>query len=259
MWQQLPDNKYFSLPSLGSSDLKHILRSVAHYFAAKAQPRVETPAQRLGTLTHRAILQPELFSPSVAPKCDRRTKEGKATYEAFLAESEGRDVLSADEMATIDGMRNSANDHPQVSRWLSQGVAESSGEADYLSTRLRCKPDWRRDDLNLILDLKTTDDASPDAFARSVATFKYHLQCAVYMHISRQIWGVEPTYFWIAVEKTPPYTCAVYKPAPHMLAMGQTLMRRAIERWESAQERHDIEEGRLLLEQEIELPRWAWE
>ena len=69
--------------AISASGLKLFMRSPAHYYAAYLDPnRVErqpTPAMRLGTATHCAILEPTRFNAEYAvipESIDRRTKEG---------------------------------------------------------------------------------------------------------------------------------------------------------------------------------------
>jgi exodeoxyribonuclease VIII len=253
----MPQDDYFKLDALGSSDLSMILRSVAHYAAAKASERIETKALKLGTVVHKAVLEPLAFNPVVTPDVDRRTKEGKARYEQFLAESIGKDVLSADELSIVYGIKSACHDHPEVSELLSGGVAESVGISYYQKTKVRCRPDWRIDSQRILLDLKTTEDASPEAFAKTIASYKYHLQAALYCHIARDLWGESPRWYWIVAEKAPPYTVAVYQPDSAMLASGEALLARAVAQWESALERGAFDEGRLRKCELISLPIWA--
>ena len=78
-------------------------------------------------------------------------------------------------------------------------------------TWCRARPD-ALDPNGLIVDLKTSQDASPDAFARTAATFKYHLQAAWYidgLHAA----GVTPeqtAFAFVVIEKTPPHSVGTY-------------------------------------------------
>jgi exodeoxyribonuclease VIII len=91
--------EYHSLPSISKSGLDLIHRAPALYRYRRANPTPQTPAMRWGTLVHTAILEPETMADTyvTAPAVDRRTKEGKAAYEAFLAEWGSKEVITADE------------------------------------------------------------------------------------------------------------------------------------------------------------------
>jgi hypothetical protein len=64
--------------------------------------------------------------------------------------------------------------------------------------------------MNLILDLKTGIDVSPDGFARAVANFGYHRQAAYYIDGMRAITGEDWRMAFVGVEKDAPHLVAVY-------------------------------------------------
>ena len=80
----MPADHYHLHPAVGHSGLVRIMRSPAHYREYVAHPPEPTPAMQLGTAFHTALLEPDRFGQSfvVAPKFDRRTKDGKAAAEA---------------------------------------------------------------------------------------------------------------------------------------------------------------------------------
>lgn len=253
---------YLAAPALSSSDLKQVLRSPAHYIAYKANRMPETKAQRFGSLAHKAILEPAFFRPLVAPKVYRRTKEGKAAWEQFLAAAVDVDVVDADELLDIEGMVAAVKESPEAQKLLKTGVAEISAYASYGSVDLRCRPDWRCDSRRLLVNLKTAEDASPDAFVRQVANYKYHVQAAVEMYIAASIWQVPPTdlqYRWLVVEKEPPYAVSIFSPDAHMMATGFSLISRAVNLFHDAVSRDAFAESRFRYNEEISLPKWAWE
>jgi exodeoxyribonuclease VIII len=62
-----------------------------------------------------------------------------------------------------------------------------------------------------MVDLKTTRDASPRGFMRSIADYRYHVQAAWYLNGVEQATGKRPDQFiFICVESTAPYVVAVY-------------------------------------------------
>lgn len=253
---------YLSNPAMSSSDLKQVLRSPAHYIAYKADRPAETKAQRFGSLAHKAILEPRFYHPLVAPKVDRRTKEGKLAWEQFLASAVDVDVLDQDEYVAVEGMIAAVKESPEAQRLLKTGVAEISAYSSHGLIDIRCRPDWRCDERKLLVNLKTAEDASPDAFERQIASYKYHLQMAVETFICAMIWQIPSTdiqYRWLVVEKEPPYAVSVFSPDPHMLATGFSALNRAVLLWEDAVARDSIAESRFRYNEEVSLPRWAWE
>lgn len=63
----------------------------------------------------------------------------------------------------------------------------------------------------IILDLKTTKDASFDAFRRDIEKYNYHWQADYYRRGFTALYGTVPPYGWAAVENTEPYLAAFYE------------------------------------------------
>jgi exodeoxyribonuclease VIII len=103
-------------------------------------------------------------------------------------------------------MAGSVRSHQAAAALLRDGKAEQSFWWDDTPTGLRCKcrPDWYTG--NTIVDLKTTTDASPKGFARSVAQWRYHVQQNHYLAGT-----FADRFVFIAVEKTYPYAVGVYE------------------------------------------------
>jgi hypothetical protein len=215
------NEQYHADPAVSASHLHAIARSPYHYWSRYLDPNrkpVEpTAAMRLGSLMHCAVLEPDelLQRYGVAP--DRRTKAGKEQAERMA--TEGMEAVSESDMALALSMASSVRNHPAAAALLAQGKAEQSFWWDDLPTGLRCKcrPDWYYG--ATVVDLKTTTDASPAGFARSVATFRYHVQASHYL---AGLHGAE-RFVFIAVEKTAPYAVAVYELDAEAMAAGNEL------------------------------------
>lgn len=221
----LTNAEYHARPEVSKSGLDLIRRSPLHYWNRYLNPNriVEPPtaAMVIGSALHARVLEPHLYDDEyvVAPEgIDRRTKEGKLRWADFEAEADGKTVLKAEDAAQIEAMARAVHKHPAASAILRLPgkceqsyfwTDETSGEA------CKCRPDWHSDDRRLIADVKTTDDASPRGFMRSVIKYRYHVQAAFY---SQGI-GAEQ-FLFIAVEKKPPFAVAVYATPPELLEKG---------------------------------------
>lgn len=221
---------YHAHPAVSKSQLDELARSPAHFRARLDGERVitETPAMRLGTALHCAVLEPERFAFEYvgAPDFgDGRTKAAKEAKAAFEAEHEGRLVLSADEHAAVLGMSGSIAAHKTPSVLLGRSLRrEASVFWTDAETGIACRarPDVLSDDGRIIVDLKTTDDASPGAFERSIAKWRYHVQAAFYSDGVEAVRG-EPVeaFVFIVVERTPPYACGFYVLDEDALSVGR--------------------------------------
>lgn len=260
-WADVPFPDYLSAPGVGSSGLKMLLKSPAHYKADLESEDRETPAKRLGRIIHKAVLEPDDFRAVVSPDCEKRSKSGKAAHADAEAQAiEQRAVLvTADELKVIQGIKSSVWAHPSANALLSgPGRSEVSGWwMDPLSGELcKMRADWLRDD-HIIVDLKTTEDASPEKFAKSVANYGYDLQSAHYSNGHKAISGALcEAFIFIAVEKAPPYAVGVY-------AIGQDDLDRAnLRRQEALMKLADAKCARKWTAysdriEELQLPAWA--
>jgi exodeoxyribonuclease VIII len=106
--------------------------------------------------------------------------EAKAEW---LANNGQRTVLEPEEWDQLMNMRDAVMAHP-IARALLTGRPGKAEQSVYwvdqaTGVLCRCRPDFWRDD-NLIVDLKTTEDASPEGFAKSIANWSYDTQAAFY-------------------------------------------------------------------------------
>ena len=221
---------YHAHPAVSKSHLDLIARSPLHYWSRYIDPnRVipePTPAMRLGTALHTHVLELSRWDQeiAVAPACDRRTKAGKEAFAAFEASSTGKTVITADDAEQVMAMGRAIMRHPAAAMLLGlPGKAETTHMWTDAATGLECKcrPDWLTDDGAIVVDLKTTKDASPRGFRQSVAGYAYHKQAAWYLHGLEQATGKRPDQFiFICVESSAPFATAVYAADAEMIERG---------------------------------------
>jgi exodeoxyribonuclease VIII len=240
MMTDLSNAKYHADPAVSKSHLDQVARSPAHYWARYLDPdRVmpePTPAMVLGTALHTAVLEPHLWdkqfvvAPVDAPKRPtsiqrNAAKPSTATldaiqfWDAFDKQAASKTVLSSDDAARIQRMADSVHQHPASSFMLDlPGTREASYFWDDEETGLKCKcrPDWHSADRRIIVDVKTTEDASPKGFQKSVAHWRYHVQANWY----QRPFAAAEQFLFIAVEKQPPFLVACYAASPAMVAAG---------------------------------------
>ena len=125
----MPFETYASSPGINGSGLKQLLRSPAHFLTYKNQPmRKDTPAQRMGTLTHAALLEPERFAANMVlrPKLGRRNadKEAFETWRQGLPSSAL--VVTEAEHETLLGILEAAHRHTRLRNLLAHGRREVS-------------------------------------------------------------------------------------------------------------------------------------
>lgn len=231
---------YHRHSAVSKSHLDLVARSPLHYWARYVDPnRVEpepTPAMLLGTAVHTHVLELDAWDQRyiAAPEgIDRRTKAGKEEWAAFEAQAAGRSVISRADAELVMAIGRAVHGHPAAAYLLNQsGQAETTHMWTDEATGLQCKcrPDWLLDDGSLIVDLKTTEDASPAGFRKSIANFRYHVQAAWYLDGLERATGKRPEQFlFVAVEKKPPHAVAVYAADVEMVAAGAAAAARDLE------------------------------
>lgn len=170
-----------------------------------------------------------------------------------------RTVLSEEQWDQLMGMRDAVMRHKAASTFLTKlpGKAELSvyWNDPVTGVLCRCRPDWWRED-DLIIDLKSTEDASPEGFAKSIANWRYDVQHPFYLDGIRQATGRTPKGFvFIAVEKKPPYAVGVYILDTESVELGRAKYREALRTFAECQ-RTNTWPGYGDKAQVISLPAW---
>lgn len=230
--------------------LDELARTPAHYRAWVDQvDGEETPALAFGRALHCAVLEPELFATSYvaaatehpyrrptalqrnAKKPSQETLDAIAYWDRWNAQMAGKTEISADDAARIMAMCASIAAHPIAGKLFQGGVAETTAVWNDPRNGLLCKArmDYYLPSSGLVVDLKTTDDASDTGFARSVANYRYHLQHAHYASAFAATGNELRAFLFVAIEKDPPYCVAVHCIDAEAEARGIELRDRAMD------------------------------
>jgi exodeoxyribonuclease VIII len=211
--------------AINASALKQILKSPAKYKYGLTAKQTTTAALKLGSAAHCAILEPQEFEARYIVKPEGlslATKEGKE----WKANVFDREILSCDEMEAVTGMLESIQAH-KAFRLFETGLAEFEIYTEIGGTPAKAKVDFMNDN-GVIVDLKTTDDASPRGFSQSVFKYDYALQAAWYIDTARAA-GYDITHFiFVAVEKTAPYLTAIYQLDDDAIEYGRKQYKEAL-------------------------------
>jgi len=222
----VPEKEYHSSPGVSKSILDKFQKSPKHYQHALGTPTEETPAMKFGSLAHCVLLEPNRLSEeyAVAPKVDRRTKAGKAEYAEFLAHSEGKVVVSEDDMFKANHMANAVRNNELANSLMEQnGVNEKSIYSICKETNImkRGRLDRICEDANMIIDYKTTTDGSAKGFQSSIFKFNYHKQAAYYIDLAREQ-GLDINRFvFVVCEKEAPYAVSVFELDEECIELGR--------------------------------------
>lgn len=208
------NEEYHSGEGVSKSDLDLIHSCPEKYRYKQDHPgQDQTPALLFGSAVHKLILEPNTFNKEYAvfADYDKRTKNGKEMYKKFLDRLNGRKEITESDLMVMQTMRDVVMSHPKARMLLTGGKTETSYYwiDPRTGTLCKCRPD--KVNRGYIIDLKTTSDASPEGFEKSMMKYRYHVQAAWYLRGYEAATGIKPEGFiFIAVEKNPPYSVAVY-------------------------------------------------
>ena len=213
---------YHDRPEVSASMLKSMAtgwRTFEAEYITKTAPRKETAAMMLGTAIHCALLEPERYEHEyvICPaECsDRRTK----AYKEWAADADNacRIPLSSSDGEIIQRVLDNCQANQAV-----RAVLELPGKVEHevywtdQETDVSCRAKVDKLCDQIIIDIKTTDDARKNPFAKTIASWRYDIQASHYLD------GTGLTAFiFLAVEKTSPFRCRLYEISSHDSANAQ--------------------------------------
>lgn len=192
IYYNLPAEKYFEAEGLNSSSIDYLLKSPAHYKAYQLKNRESTPSMIYGSALHMRLLEPIRYEINVLPHKLKTPKE-----------SDGKIYLHEQDLLKIEDCYKKVKKHPIAGPLLDHGVAESSLFWKDTAYEFLCKAriDYLRPDLHTIIDIKTCNDATNDAFSKAAYNYNYHLKACWY-ETGLKVLGLDFTDFlFICIEK----------------------------------------------------------
>jgi len=214
---------YHADPALGSTSLKTLAtKTPAHYQHDLTHPKF-SDAFTLGTAVHSVILEDDIAGIVVVTADNWLTKAAKEHRAVALAE--GKQPLLGKEFDQVMAMRDAVFNHPKAAELFNGHKAEQSVFWDEGGQMFKCRPDaWGP---GLLVDLKTTVDASPSTFGKTAHSFGYHQSAAHYIDGVKAATGEEMPFRFVLVEKSAPYLVSVVELDFEAIDYGRQLNDRA--------------------------------
>jgi len=190
---------YLAVDAVSQSALRELARSPWH-FANRVDVK-ETRAMLNGSLVHCARLEPDALSqryvivPEDAPKrptpaqwaakkSNESSQFAKDWWNTFNEQIAGRSIIEANDYVITQLQLDALSANATITEFMTGGRSEVSIFWIDPATGVYCKarPDYAREDgdADLLTDLKSCVDESPNGFGRAAARMKYHLQAAHY-------------------------------------------------------------------------------
>ena len=237
----MTEKEYRSHPAISRSDLWKLRTTPEKARYAWDNPAPPTPALLFGQVVHKMLLEWEKFADDfvVSPNADRRTKAGREAYDAVAALAGERKIIPPDMYELALNMAEAARKEPFV-RVLIMGEHETPffWTDEQTGEECKCRTDCltKVGDQLIIVDYKSSADASPDAFRRDAIRYGYDFQSAMYtdgvLHnlantdvLTALNAGEAPKFVFIVQEKEPPYAVNIFEADPAFVRHGYDVFR----------------------------------
>ncbi len=252
-WRDVPTEFYHAdKTAVNFSSLKYMEKS--EFSFAKSywgKPKESTKPQKFGTLAHLAILEGAKFKARyvVQPEFTGLTAKGEITTSKnstdvknkiaqWTAEQQpGAIIVTEDEREKLFNMIDSVLSNEKAVKLLSNGKAEAIGYWKDPETGicLRMMDDFISFDLGILADVKTCQDSRFEFFRKSVESYNYSLQMAMYSEGVKHITGKEPdAKAWIAIESDGAHECRIHEVSSFYDDIGKFEYRRSLNKLKKA-------------------------
>ncbi len=228
----MPMAAYQAIPALSASGAHLIERQCpAKYWhtspfnsaAEKPEPKNEFD---IGSAAHLLLLEPHEFESATVVIAAENYRSGVAQATRDQAREDGKIPLLTKEVATVRAMADAIRADPVAGRFRDDGESEVVMTWTDAEFGIPCKlrVDQLPHDLVDLRDVKSAWTAHPEDFERSAWDHGYCQRAAWYLDGVESVTGTRPRFYWfVAVEKKPPYCCSVLKYTEADLEWGRLL------------------------------------
>lgn len=252
--------------SISRSAIMEFEKSPYNYWANylnPARPRKDgTPQMAFGTLVHNYILEPLEYSKNYAvePKKVLLKDVGREAYDSFKKECDdleasGKILITRNEYENLEGIRERLHSNSAAVKLIEGARIENSffWQDKESGLLLKSRPDILHE--NMIIDLKTTSDASPKAFQFDMIKYGYHIQFAMMRDAVLAIEGRRiENFINIVIETKYPYNVAIYMIDELAIDCGRDKYQKTLINMKYALEKDEFPSYGI---QGISFPSWA--
>jgi len=275
IYRDVPAAVYHSWKACSNSLLSHLVTHTPAHLKWAQDNHEEADALAFGEAFHASILEPDRFAReyAVAGQCEASKKSGDrcsnpgvlssggawycGVHKPAVIAPDGRKVISADDMEMLRGFRAAVAATPKLRRIIKDRIeTELSIVWNDAATGVLCRGRIDAIYKTMIVDLKTTRDASRREFERAIFGYGYHRQIAFYSR-GLAAHGIAADLNTIAAfEKRAPYLAAPYAIDDEALRAGDAQITPALERYAECLATNQWP-GYSPDIQTISLPKWA--
>jgi len=230
LFRDIPHEEYLSWPFMSQSTIKKIDESIPEYLAEF----MGSDATRLGDAFHSAILTPEDGRTIIEPPGNKKLNAFRELLEMFHRANSSKTIITTDQKETLALMIKSFNSHPMAVEMLTAATdIEVCAFVEFEGIKFKCRADVLTD-LGVV-DIKSTRDASPRWFWRSVRDLGYDVQAFLY----RDAFDAE-RFFIIATENNGHHITQCYEISDKTFKYGRERLMRCIDKykmWEASEDK----------------------
>lgn len=215
---EITNEQYHAAPGLSFTGMKRFAETPATYSAYLREEKAPTDDQRLGSLVHMRVLEPEVFKQRVVEVdgvWSHKTKEKVLELRAA-----GQFPAKPKEIELSKVMAESILKREKVRNLLAKGAAEvscfwkepievtdpSTGEVRIEEILCKARPDWLRTEDGIIADIKWYNDLADLPIRKQIYRQKYHWQAQWYLHgLSRALGKKLNLFVHIFIQEKDPY------------------------------------------------------
>jgi hypothetical protein len=252
---------YDKIDRTNFSWLKHFAKSPAHARHFKIEPPPDTDAKKLGRVVHLAAFEPERFRSRIAV-WDGKVRNGKA-WDDFEKANAGLEILTKNELAKCLAIQKAVQADAEAMKYVQGGRGEVSlcwtlhqQMTDGTTDAIACKGRMDFYARGALVDLKSTRDASREAFGRQAFGLNYHTQGAWFQDAIAALGRPAMPYVIVAVENEALHAVKVWRVPDEALELGRQTYRRWLNLLASC--RRTNEWPAYGPEEDLVLPRYAY-
>jgi len=268
IYENVSFEDYLAVPAFHKSMVAPALRSTQHLHHYIKTEQKSTKFMDFGSLLDCLLLEPGIFSTQFI-EIPEDAEDSKGNHKPWSNQlkyckawnKEQRDLgltpySSADYDKASTIIKN-IHEHETAGPWMQGGKDQVAIVWEDKETGLLCKGRIDKLHPDYVVDLKSTVNASPSEFRRTMNNFLYHVQGAMYSGGLSQLNGGDYLPFNLVVaESDAPHCVATYIIGDESIVKGEELFKRAIHKYKDYLEMGPT--GYSKLPQEIEIPQWAF-
>ena len=235
------EQEYNAADGVRRSDLWKMEDSPEKFKWFIEHPVEQTPAMAFGSACHKLILEPGTMNDeyAIAPVCDRRTKEGKAIWEAFMTDNVGKTIISADDAQIMADMEEKIHMVPLANELINgEGQTEVPLFWTDPETGEKCKAKLDRlikddDGRYVIIDYKTALSAETERFNHEIFKLGYHFQAGLYTEGLMNVMNLDyrSRFIFVVEEKKAPYAVNVVEVSEDVMKIGVAKFHELLEKY----------------------------